>query len=200
MRMFRWTNWMFIVLLVAGCASSNVKRVDVEKPVDYSGRWNDTDSRLVAQEAIQDCLNQSWVEDFRQRTNKRPVVIVGTVANQSHEHISADVFIKDLERSLLKSGKVKFVASRQERGQIREERRDQHDGNTAKETIKAMGRETGADFMLIGSINSIKDELKGRYLILYQVNLELVDLENNEKVWIGQKHIKKVVQRSKFSL
>ena len=54
--------------------------------------------------------------------------------------------------------------------------------------------------MLKGSINSIKDEIKGKYVILYQVNLELIDLTNNQKVWIGEKEIKKFVKRSKFSL
>lgn len=186
--------------VLTGCSSSNVKRVKVEEPIDFSGRWNDTDSQLVAKDMIEDCVKMSWVESFRQNNKKPPVVIVGAITNQSQEHINSDVFVKDLEASLLNSGKVKFVASRVERPQVREERQDQHAGLTAKETIKPIGRETGANFMLIGSINSIKDELKGKYLILYQVNLELVDLENNEKVWIGQKHIKKEVQRSKYSL
>jgi CRISPR/Cas system-associated protein Cas7 (RAMP superfamily) len=62
------------------------------------------------------------------------------------------------------------------------------------------GKETGADFIVLGSINSVKDEVSGRYVILYQVNLELVDIETNQKVWIGQKNIKKSVKRSKYSL
>lgn len=185
---------------LSGCSTTKVKRVDVEKVVDLSGGWNDTDARLVSEEMIEDCLHWPWYASFRGKNNRMPVVIVGEVMNRTHEHINAELFTKDLERSLIKSEKVKFVTSKNERVQVRDERNDQQAGMTNKETIKRIGQETGADFILIGSINSVKDELKSRYVILYQVNLELIDIENNEKVWIGQKDIKKVVTHSKFSL
>jgi len=184
-----------------GCASTKVKRVDVDETIDFSGRWNDSDSRMTASEVINDCLSRGWVDNFREQKGRRPVVIVGDVKNKTDEHINVDVFIKDLERALINSGKVRFVASRDERGGIREERLDQNrEGFTDPETIKQIGKETGADFMLIGSLNSIKDETSGRYVILYQVNAEMIDLLTNEKVWIGQNHLKKVVTKSKYSL
>ena len=191
---------LIILSFLGGCAGTKVKRVQEEAVVDLSGRWNDTDSRLVAEEVIEDCLSRPWLAFFSGQNNRAPVVIVGPISNQSHEHINAELFTKNLEKSLLNSGKVKFVASDKERGSVRAERQAQHQGFTAQETIKAIGQETGADYILIGSINSIKDENKGRYVILYQVNLELIDLENNQKAWIGQKHIKKVIKRSRYSL
>ena len=181
---------------LSGCASQpKVTRTDVGKTIDLSGRWNDTDSRLVAEEMIKDCLDRSWFNIFQGRNNRQPVVIVGTVMNRSSEHINSQVFIEDLEKNLLNSGKVIFVASHPERQEIRDERTDQRAGETEPSTVKPKGKETGADFMLQGSVNSVKDEIKGKYAILYQVNLELIDLTNNQKVWIGQKDIKKVVER-----
>ena len=199
----RFFNVLLIVLtsFFVGCAGHHVKRIEVNEVVDLSGRWNDTDSRLVAQEMIEDALNRSWVPEFHGRNNRSPVVIVGFIKNQSHEHINTDVFTKDLERTLLNSGKVKFVASHDERTGVREEREDQNkSGYTNPDTMKKIGKETGADYMLIGSVNSIKDEVKSRYVIMYQTNLEMIDLETNEKVWIGQKDLKKVVEKSKYSL
>ena len=186
------------IFLGTGCASTKVTRNDVAKPIDLSGQWNDTDSRQVAEEVIQDCLKQPWVSEFNKATGRDPVVIVGSVLNRSNEHINAQVFIKELERSLLNSGKVKFVASSQERQELRVEREDQQAGNTDPSTISPKGLESGADFMLKGSINSIKDEVKGKYVILYQANLELIDLKTNQKKWIGQKEIKKLVEQRSF--
>ena len=187
--------------MITGCSSApKVTRTEIDKTVDLSGRWNDTDSRLVAQEMIKDCLQRPWVNNFTEKFHRDPVVIVGTINNKSQEHIDSEVFIKDLERNLLNSAKVKFVASSEEREDVRDERADQKTGYTARETIKPKGRETGADFMLQGSVHSIKDEIKGKYVILYQVNLELVNLTDNQKIWIGQKEIKKVVSRPGFSL
>ena len=189
-----------LAVFLCGCGGRSVKRLETEKVVDISGRWNDTDSRLVSEEMIKDCLDRPWLNKFEEKNKKEPVVIVGTIVNRSHEHINSQLFTKDLERAFINSAMVKVVASEQEREEIREERGAQQEGLTDEKTIKAFGEETGADFMLKGSINSVKDEIKGKYVILYQVNLELIDLTNNQKAWIGQRKIKKYVKKSKFSL
>jgi uncharacterized protein (TIGR02722 family) len=189
------------VSIIAGCGGRTVKRTEIDKTIDLSGRWNDTDSRLVSEEMIKDCLGRPWINKFNEKNNNsQPVVIVGTVQNRSHEHINSQLFTKDLEKAFINSVMVQVVASKQEREEIREERTSQQEGMTEKETIKPFGHESGADFMIQGSINSVKDEVKGKYVILYQVNLELIDLRSNQKVWIGEKEIKKYVKKSSFSL
>jgi PBP1b-binding outer membrane lipoprotein LpoB len=117
-------------------------------------------------------------------------VIVGLVGNKSNEHISTETFVKDLERELTNSGQVRFVASKEQREEVREERTDQAK-NASVKTAKSMGQEYGADFMLKGQINTIDDQAGKQQLKYYQVELEMIDLLTNEKVWIGQKKIKK---------
>ena len=63
---------------------------------------------------------------------------------------------------------------------------------------KSMGKEIGADFMLLGAINSVIDAAGGSEIRFYQIELEVVNLETNEKVWIGQKKIRKFVTRSSY--
>jgi hypothetical protein len=193
--------WLVAVALILGCASTEVKRTEVDETIDLSGRWNDTDSRLVAEEMIQDCLSRPWLGQFKaDHSGKNPVVIVGTVLNRSHEHINTQVFVKNLERALINSGQVDFVASKEEWKELREEKADMLKGFTDAETAKSISAKTGADFMLKGAMNSVKDEVKGKYVILYQANLELIHLETNKKAWIGEKQIKKYVKRAKYGL
>jgi hypothetical protein len=182
--------------LLFGC-STKVNRIAPDEVVDLSGAWNDTDSRLVSEEMIADMLERPWVGDFRAATGKRPAVIVGTVRNLSHEHINLNTFVADMERSMVNSGRVDFVASSFERGEIRDERRDQ-DLHAREETRKAMGQELGADFMLQGQINTIIDHASKDQVRYYQVDLTLISLTDNRKVWLGQKKIKKFVERSKL--
>ncbi|MBI3551053.1 MAG: penicillin-binding protein activator LpoB [Elusimicrobia bacterium] len=177
---------------LAGCGDTSVKRMDVEEVKDISGHWNDTDSRLVAEEMIRDCLSRPWLSGF----GKQPTVIVGTVKNQSHEHIATDTFTEDLQRELINSGKVQFVASKGERGDVRDERLDQ-DTNSSEDTRKAHGQESGADFMLSGIISSIEDTEGGKTVVLYQTNLKLLNMTTNQIAWNGSKKIKKFVKRSK---
>ena len=192
----KWISLVAVALLAAvaaGCGTS-VERMEPTEVKDLSGAWNDTDSRLVSEEMIQDALARDWLSDFTRKHNKKPAMIVGEVVNLSHEHINVNTFIDDMERSLINSGKVQFVASRNERGEIREERKDQ-DLNAAEATRKPMGQELGADYMLKGTINTIIDTSGSSQVRYYQVDLTLISLADNVKVWVGQKKIKKLVKR-----
>ena len=186
------------LFLLAAC-NPTVTRVDSAAVTDLSGNWNDTDSRLVAEEMIQDVLSRGWLSKFNRAKGKAPTVIVGTVRNLSHEHINTRTFVADMERELINSGEVEFVASASDREEVRSEVKDQ-DLNATDETRKAMGNEIGADFMLQGSINSIVDAVSGEQARFYQIDLTLIELGTNRKVWVGQKKIKKTVEKGGFRL
>jgi uncharacterized protein (TIGR02722 family) len=183
-------------LSLGGCATE-VKRVGVEEVKDLSGNWNDTDSRLVSEEMIRDSLSAGWISRHEQKSKNPPAVIVGGVRNLSHEHINTRTFIADLERAFVNSGRVDVVASKTEREGIREERADM-DLNASEASRKEMGKETGADYMLMGTINTIVDASGGEQIRFYQVDLTLVSLADNRKVWTGQKKLKKDVKEAKF--
>lgn len=190
-----------VLISFSGCTSTRVERVETDELIDLSGVWNDADFRIVSEGLIKGCLEKPWLDQYQKQYGQLPIVIVGTIQNNSHEHINTEVLTRKIEGALINSGKVVFVANKGERGEVRDERQDQNEeGFTSPETQTPMGQETGADFMLKGSVNSVKDELKNKYSILYQVNLELVDLKTNQKVWLGQEEIKKVVTRSRVGL
>jgi uncharacterized protein (TIGR02722 family) len=187
---------MAVLAFSGGCASTSVSRVDAATVTDLSGRWNDTDSRMVAEAMIQEALSRPWLATYTGANKRPPVVVVGTVTNRSHEHINVQTFVSDLERELTNSGRVTFVAAKGQREEIREERREQA-ANALESTQKAPGKEIGADYLLRGSISTIQDEAEGTKAIFYQVDLEMVDISNNVKSWYGQKKIKKIVERKR---
>ena len=187
-----------LVLPFLFACGTKVERLDTHEIKDVSGRWNDTDSQMVAQEMINDCLNSGWYNKATLRLGKEPTVIVGTVTNDSMEHINTNAFVEEMQRALINSGKVAFVASKDERGEVRQERLEQ-DEFASEETRKAFGREVGADYMLSGVLNSIVDSQSKEAVVLYQVNMKLIDIETNQIVWNGQKQIKKYVKRSKVT-
>ncbi len=181
-------------LFNCGGSSRKVTRIGADQTTDISGRWNDTDSRQTAQAMIKDVLSRPWLSDFEMNKGTKPTLIVGTIRNKSSEHIAIDVFVKDMERELINSGQISFVASKTEREEVRDERMDQQ-SHSSLETAKELGNETGADYMLKGTINSIVDSFEGQRVIYYQIDLELIDLEKNTKVWLGNKKIKKFIEQ-----
>ena len=179
-------------LVLASC-SHNVTRIDPSETPDINGTWNNTDSRLTADEMIHQSLNGKWLTTHVQEKGKKPVVIVGMVTNKSHEHIEAETFMNDLERSFLSTEKVSLVQSGKKREEMRSEKEDQQ-SNSSVSTMKKFGLEHGADYILQGSVNSIVDAFKRKKTVTYQVNLELTDIQTNEVVWIGDKKISKYVK------
>ncbi|MEK7269184.1 MAG: penicillin-binding protein activator LpoB [Nitrospirota bacterium] len=187
-----------LLMAMGGCSSgTKVTRVDAGVVTDLSGRWNDTDSRMVAETMVKEALGSPWLENYVRAKSRQPVVVVGTILNRSSEHINVQTFVTDLSRELTNSQKVTFVAGKGEREEVRQERREQA-AHAREETQKAPGKEIGADYMLKGNISSILDESEGVKAMFYQVDLELIDLENNVKSWFGQKKIKKVIERKRM--
>ena len=181
--------------LLSGCSSApEVKRVDAGTTTDLSGYWNDTDVRIVCDSLIKECLDSPRVAQFQQKKGKLPVVIVGSFKNDSDEHIDTSIITKKMEAAIINSGKAEFVASKGERSEIRDERQEQQSW-ASEATAKAIANETGADFMLIGSVKTIVDKA-GKYATrTYYVYAELIDVESNKKVWMGSnEEIKKVIK------
>jgi hypothetical protein len=180
---------LLLAVAAAGC-SRQVVRVAPEQAFDLSGRWNDVDSRLVADTLIRQSFGTvagNWAMRHTQaHGGTPPTLIVGTIRNRSMEHIPVSTFVKDLERAYVQSGLVRVVADQ-----------DEH---AAANTRARVGKEQGANYMLQGEIESIEDRERGRSVVFYQVDLALVDLESNAKVWVGQHKIKKFIERPRLGL
>lgn len=191
-----------VVAASAACAPRTVSRIAPDQVTDLSGKWNDTDSRVVAQALIGQSFESPYGPNWAIRHSQGnggalPRVIVGSVRNRSMEHIAVGTFVRDLERAFVNSGIVQVVASRDERSEIREERADQQD-NAAASTRAAVGMESGANYMLQGEIQTIEDREGGQTVMFYQVDVTLIDLESNAKTWVGQHKIKKLIERSRL--
>lgn len=178
---------------VTSCRTHRVERISPNQQTDLSGRWNDTDAKLVSEEMIKDALGRPWLQRFKDaHQGKAPVIIVGPVRNNTAEHIDADAFVREMEKVFVQQGSVRVVQNGDFREAMRTERADQ--GKYAsEESKKKWARELGADYMLTGNMLSITDQYKRDKAIFYKINLELSDLETNEKVWIGDKEIKKLI-------
>lgn len=192
---FFYLSVILTIATIFSCSPREVTRVNPDQTIDLSGRWNSTDAQQTADAMINQILNERWLSDFQNSNNNaKPVVIVGFIQNKTHEHIDAEGFILDIEKEFINSGRVKLVQGGEKREALRAERADQQD-YSSPETITKWGREVGANFILQGDMTSIVDSYKKEKVIFYKVNLQLTNIETNEVVWIGDKEIKKYVNK-----
>ena len=200
------TAVLVLAVILSGCSSTpKVTRVDSGAQMDLSGRWNDSDVRQVCNTLVRDCLDSPRVADFiqdysRRNRGKLPTVIVGSFRNNSSEHIDTSIIAKQMEIAIVNSGKLEFVAGGNTRDEIRAERLDQQ-GNASEQSASALGYETGADFMLTGTVNLIEDRAGNQTVRAYFVSAELTNIETNSRLWMGENsEIKKYITRPKAKL
>ncbi|MCL2478370.1 MAG: penicillin-binding protein activator LpoB [Treponema sp.] len=189
------------VLLLGTCSNMpKVNRVSADTQIDLSGRWNDTDVRMVCESLINDCLASPRISQFiqqyaSQHNGMLPAVIVGTFSNQSSEHIDTSIISVTMESTIVNSGKLDFVAGGDTRAEVRNERQDQQ-SNASEATASNLGYETGAALLLTGAVRSIVDRAGNMTVRSYFVNAEMTSIETNTRLWMGSNSdIKKVIQQ-----
>ena len=184
---------LLVLFIIAGCQTRQVTRIDPSTEIDLSGRWNDTDSRKVADQMIYDLFDSDSFKDYAKSRTGKPVIVVGAIRNKTSEHIDADNFVKKFEVVIHNSGTADLVESSEFRDQLRVERLEQQEFADPA-TVKQMGKETGADLMLFGEITSETDTYNNKRVVNYITTLFLTDIETNKRIWYGQNEIKKFVK------
>lgn len=179
--------------VLVGCAPT-VSRIDPAAAIDLSGRWNDSDSRQVANKMITSLLGSEQFKKYAAEKGRKPAIIVGQIRNSTSEHIDANNYVKKLELAIFQSGLADLVESDAFRDKLRVERVQQADFSDPA-TVAQWGKETGASLMLFGEMTSETDVSGRRRVVNYVTTLFLTDMETNRRVWYGQEEIKKYIQR-----
>jgi uncharacterized protein (TIGR02722 family) len=192
------------LIVFAACSSTpKVTRIDADTVVDFSGRWNDSDIRMVCDSLINDCLASprvaQYIEQFTsQNRGSLPACLVGSFKNDTSEHIDTSIISRSMQVAIVNSGKLDFVAGGDTREELRTERQDQQ-SNASEETASAVGKETGADLLLTGSVKSSVEQMGNTMVRSYFVFAEMYNIETGKPVWSKENsEIKKVISRSNY--
>ncbi|MEO0813401.1 MAG: penicillin-binding protein activator LpoB [Myxococcota bacterium] len=183
-----------------GGGGRKVSRISANTTTDLSGKWNDTDARLTAEALIQDCFSSAWLPNHLEDEGSKPAVSVGRIVNKSDEQIDGQVFTKNIERAMVNSGRVRVLAQRD--GELDEVMAEQDlgmSGRVSDETAPSVGNMRGADYVIVGRISSITDQIGGQATKFYQINFELLNTTTRDKVWVGEHKIKKAISQPSTS-
>ncbi len=184
---------LFLIVLFFSCQTRSVTRVSPDTQIDLSGRWNDSDSRLVADKMINDLLLSDRFKEYAQGRPKKPAIVIGFIRNKTSEHIDANNYIKKFEIAIYNSNIAELVEADEFRDKLRVERSQQQDFADPA-TVSQWGKEIGADLMLFGEMNAETDVSNNKRIVNYITTLFLTDIETNKRIWYGQKEIKKIVK------
>lgn len=184
---------LLLIPFFFSCQTRSVTRIAPDTQVDLSGRWNDSDSRMVADKMISELMTSERFKEYAREHAGKPAIVVGLIRNKTSEHIDAGNYIKKLEVAIYNSNIAELVESDEFRDKLRTERAQQQDFADPA-SVSQWGKEIGADLMLFGEMTSETDTNNNKRIINYITTLYLTDIETNKRIWYGQHEIKKVVR------
>ena len=194
---------VFVAFFLGSCASkgTTVNRIDSSTQIDLSGNWNQTDVTIVCEALINDFLNSPRVvQAIDAMGGRTPTVLVGSFRNESSEHINTAIISSTMETVIFNTGRLDFVAGGSTREELRGERQDQQT-HASESTATRLANETGADFMLFGTVRSIIDRAGNQQVRSYFVTAEITSVETNQRIWMATNNdIKKQITQPRTRL
>lgn len=170
--------------MLSACASEpNVQYGDPNAVETVTSAWGSTDLQNTAEAMTQSLLDSRWIS----RTVQPPKVRLRTVRNLTDEHIDTKGITDKIRVKLLQSGQVRFLADDANLDEVFAER-DLTEAVTRREANKLLA---DTDYIVTGTVRSIRKVTRNQADVYYQITLELVDPQSGELVWADEKEIRK---------
>lgn len=176
-----------VILILSSCTPTSETVKDQNIP-EQKLAWDEKDSEYIADTLISSSLFAEWNMNFSK--SRKPIIVVGKIENNSDEEIDVSLLAKNMERSLINSGEVSFIASKEMREIIRADRKDQDDFTKTDKFIKYM-KLLKADFFMSGTINSQVDSSVIPIQKKYELIVNIINTKNASVVWKGVQNITK---------
>lgn len=158
-------------------------------------KFNEADLQQMADTIVKSIVACPEID----KSDKRPVVIVDQVKNNTEEHIDMSSLTDKIRTALIKTRRVKFV-DKDARETIDEEYRYNEAGNVAPEKAKKRGKQTGADYLMRGAMATNIQEVGNDKYIYYKLTMNLVGTESSEIDCTEEKEIRKKYRRRSVGL
>ena len=178
-----------VLFMMTGC-SATTRDISPDEAIHYDEGYDFSDKNAIVSDLVASLVNKPPLV----ARYDRPVIIVYGVANRTSEHIETSGITDDIRQEILQSGKARFV-NKVQRDNIQSESDYQYGGNVSAETRLQRARQVGAEYMLSGTLRSIKKKqpkqfrLTKKTLQYYSLTLELTDLQTGLIEWTDSTEI-----------
>ena len=191
------------LLLGSGCSSLGYGDPDATETVTIE--FGSTDLQTFASTMAESLLaspNLSFMDTSAKGDDKRVIAVQGGIANETREHINTAQILREMNETIVNSGRMRLVAGAENNGQdlIAERVRfDQDTGRVRADMAKEFGKQLGADVVIYGALSDIYKE-RGRSIeslgskrkdLFYQFSMSAVNVETGVILWTKTTDIRK---------
>jgi uncharacterized protein (TIGR02722 family) len=189
---------MMGVALISGCGPKAFTKGEYDDPTKVrllDDKFNEADMQQMADEVIRSMVACPDVSNAKMP----PVVIVERVQNRTEEHIDMQSLTDKVRTALIKSRKVKFV-NKEERETLDEEYAYNEGGNVSGPSAKKRGKQTGADYIMSGSLATNIQQVGNDKLIYYKLTMNLTNMETSVIDCTEEKEVRKKYRKQSVGL
>ncbi|NUM89079.1 MAG: hypothetical protein HUU37_07745 [Bdellovibrionales bacterium] len=192
---------LILALILTGCGGFRAQRVDSEqvdeKAMEITDEWVDGDTIRVIDGTMTRIGEHNKFRKFLAARGGRPIkLFVGEIKNNTSE---AYFPAHDMEEALLEKlsdDEAYTLLDAKQREALLKEITYQNDGMVDPAQAKKIGRQSGADAMLFGTVNMDPKTRDGKTVKTYSVNFRLTDLETGEELVRTREKINKFSEQS----
>ncbi len=174
------------ILLLQGCAGFKAERLTTaegdEKAMGITDEWMLTDTELSVKDIIAQLGKHRGYQRYLTQLGHRPRLFIAEVQNETSE---AYFPIEDLNDELLNEFSASgdyILIDAQSRDKLIKELQYQSDGMVKASDIKKVGKATGAEVLIFGTVRMNPKSLDGKTIKEYTVNLRITEIESGEEV------------------
>jgi len=175
-----------MTMLLTSCSSFKAERVDGakgdEKALTITDKWVLKDTEIAVKDILEQIQKHKGFQRYLGETKKKPKIFIMEVQNETAE---AYFPIADMNDELLNefsaSGEYTIIDN-QGRDKILKEIKYQADGMVEPSQMVQIGKQTGADLIILGAVRMNPETRDGKTLKQYTVNLRMTNLKTSEEV------------------
>lgn len=191
---------LVLLLTLVSCGGFKAKRVDSatsdDKAMEITDEWVQGDTERAITEVIKKMRAHRGFKRYLRKIGKEPALFVGEVKNQtSNAYFPIGDMNDELLNLLSESGDF-ILVDQAARDNLLKELTYQNDGMVDPSSVKMVGKQTGADLIVFGTVYMKPQTRDGKTIKQYTVNLRMTDIEKGVEVMRTRTKISKYSQQS----
>ncbi len=189
------------LLVLSSCSSFKAKRVDAkesdEKALEITDKWVQEDNVQAVRQILKQMRgHRGYMRYMSRKKGEAPKVFISEVQNTTSEpYFPIDDLNDEFLNEISATGEFTLIdAAARER--LLKELTYQHDGMVDPKTVKQVGKQTGADLLIFGTVFMRPHSRKGKTIKEYTVNIRMTDLETGVEVLRTRAKVNKYSEQS----
>jgi hypothetical protein len=189
------------IMSLSSCGGFKAKRVDAqesdEKALEITDKWLQGDTERVIRDVVKNMQAHKGFQRYIAKQKDTPKIFVGEVQNLTSEAYFPINELNDEFLNELSAGGDFILIDAAARDSILKEITYQNDGMVDPKTAKQVGKQTGADLMIFGSVSMKPESRDGKTIKQYAISVRMTNIETAQEVMRTQTKLSKFSEKSK---